>query len=53
MIDDTREMLTKYTGCANVWLSSGYIDPLDRAEDSCRGADQESRVGGPRPGAPT
>ena len=39
VIDDTREMLTEYTGCANVWLPSGYIDALDRAEDTCRGAD--------------
>ena len=49
----TLEMLTEYTGCANIWLPSGYIDSLDRAEDSCRGANQESRVGGPHPGSPS
>ena len=52
VIDDTREMLSEYTGCTNVWVPSGYIDALDRTEDSCRGADQGSRAGGPRPGSP-
>ena len=53
VIDDTREMLSEYTGCTNVWVPSGYIDAVDRTEDSCRGADQGSGAGGPRPGSPS